>query len=102
VRVKLVHVRDHHVPEALREVRRLVDGGEILLALDCSDWTYFGSADLGALLALRKELMPLDGEIVIVSPSERLRRFIEMLGLGEAFEVFESADEARVHLERGA
>lgn len=96
--MRRVEVQDGKVPETFREIRKLVDDGERRLALDCAAWSYFGSADLGALLALRKQLLPLDGEIVIVAPSARLRKFIDMLGLGQAFEIFEDFEQAEAYL----
>ena len=100
--MKLLRVQDDRVPDSLRELRRLVEQGETRIALDCSAWSYFGSADLGALLALRKELLPVDGEIVIVAPSPRLTRFIEMLGLREAFRIFDDLPAAQAHLQGDA
>ena len=82
------------LPAVAEEVDTLVKGGDRKLVFNCSKVSFIGSAALGYLLSISKELKDLGGEHVVSEPSAFLRSTIVALGVEQVFKVFPTNDEA--------
>jgi anti-sigma B factor antagonist len=65
---------------------QLVDAGSKRIVLDCRGLEFLGSAGIGVLVAARQR-MGDDGELVLESPSEHVRKVLEITGVSSYLSV---------------
>jgi anti-anti-sigma factor len=75
-------------------LRTLMDGGTRGLVLDCSEVSALGSAAVRVLLRASRKLAAGGGCLLLVSPSERLRRALAVSGFDRDFAVASDLSEA--------
>ena len=75
-------------------LRLLMDGGTRGLVLDCSEVEALGSAAVRVLLRAARKLAAGGGCLLLVSPSERLRRALAVSGFDKDFAVASDLSEA--------
>ena len=73
-----------------RETDALIAGGVRLLVLDLSSVDGLDAAGVGALLDVRNLFERTGGNLILLGPSERIRRVLNMCGLDEVFDVEET------------
>jgi len=69
--------------------------------LDLTGVTSVDSAGVGALLALRRQMLELGARLVVVAPEGPVRRVLEWLGLYECFLTVADAEQGRRLLKTG-
>jgi anti-anti-sigma factor len=68
------------------EIDRLLAGHEVRrLVLDLAELTFVDSAGLGALLAIRDRTQELGIEMLLVNPSDPVRRTLDLSGTASVF-----------------
>lgn len=72
--------------------------GYIRFALDLSSVDYCGSAAFSAITDFHDDVESHGGEVVLVSPHEKVQRVIDMLGLIDLFQVTSTERDALRHL----
>jgi anti-sigma B factor antagonist len=75
-------------------LRTLLDGGARGLVLDCSAVDALGSAAVRVLLRASRKLAAGGGRLLLVSPSERLRRALAVSGFDRDFAIASDLAEA--------
>ncbi len=78
------------------QLNNLVDEGKIKLLIDLTNLNYIASSGLRILLATSKKLKPLKGEMRICGLNETVNEVFEISGFTMIFNVFKSAEEAKV------
>lgn len=68
--------------------------------IDISDLNYMSSAGIGAIMSLTQRLRRVDGEVVLLRPSEKVFRILDKLGFTKIFRLAYSQEEARKLLNR--
>src|SRR5262245_28366459 len=71
-----------HLEASAGEVMR---EGVHAVQLNLSKASYISSAGIGALVAIYKQFLAVNGSFVITEPSRQVKQILEMVGLGEMF-----------------
>ncbi len=66
--------------------------------IDFQNTTVVSSAFLSALLSLKKRLLELGGEVVLVSLNEKIRKIFELAEIIHLFKTFPSIEEGKNYL----
>lgn len=75
-------------------LRELVDDSIRELVLRLQGLDYVSSAGIGALMDWNLRLGRQQGRLVLVGPTEKVGRILDLLGLTPVFNIVESEDEA--------
>jgi len=82
-------------PQLKQQMINLLESGARTMVVDLSDVEYLDSTALGVLIGGLKRMREMDGNMVLVCPSPRIRRVFEITGLDKIFEIFNSETEAQ-------
>jgi anti-sigma B factor antagonist len=74
-------------------VTETVENGHYRLAADLADMEFMDSSGLGVLIAALKRLKEHEGELVLVSPRDQMRRILKLTGLDKILTIAERLDE---------
>jgi anti-sigma B factor antagonist len=74
-------------------VNEAVEEGQYRLAVDLADMEFMDSSGLGVLIAALKRLKEHEGELVLVSPRDQMRRILKLTGLDKILTIAERLDE---------
>lgn len=74
-------------------VNGAVEGGQYRLAVDLVDMEFMDSSGLGVLIAALKRLKEHEGELVLVSPRDQMRRILSLTGLDKILTIRQNLDE---------
>jgi anti-anti-sigma factor len=88
------------VPEEFTDrLKHLIDSGQVATALvDMRRCTYLCSSALGVLGILLQGGRTVEGKVVLLGASEKIRRMMEIIGLGEYFVHVEHEEDAARYL----
>ena len=62
--------------------------------LDLGDLNYVSSAGIGALMVLLQQLRRSQGDMVIVNPSSKVHKILDLLGFTKIFRIAQNREEA--------
>jgi len=65
----------------------IANSGEHCVVVDLTNVTFMDSTGLSALVAARKRMLSLEGQIILRSPSPGVRKVLEITGLMRVFTV---------------
>jgi anti-anti-sigma factor len=74
-------------------VNRYIREGYTRLILDFSGLEYISSAGLRVLLSTRKQLVPLDGTVILIGLRPFVREVFDMTGFSKIFPIYQTLDE---------
>ena len=74
-------------PTLRQRIQDAVDDGVRLVAVDLTEVGFMDSTGLGVLIGGLKRLRQLEGNLVVVSPSDSVRKIFEVTGLVDVFGV---------------
>ncbi|MGQ0678157.1 MAG: STAS domain-containing protein [Actinomycetota bacterium] len=77
-------------------VNQTVEEGRFRLAFDLSDMEFMDSSGLGVLIAALKRVKEHEGELVLLSPRDQMRRILSLTGLDSILTIRRSLGEAPV------
>ena len=77
-------------------VNHAVEEGNSRIAVDLAEMEFMDSSGLGVLIAALKRLKENDGELILVSPRDQMRRILKLTGLDKILTIRESLGEATV------
>jgi anti-sigma B factor antagonist len=81
-------------PQLGRRLLALADAGKTDLVVDLSAVTFLDSTAIGVLLNALRQLGARHGRLVLVCPSDRVRRPFQVTGLHDRLPITESREEA--------
>lgn len=73
---------------------KLIDGGSVCIALDCSKLDYVSSAGLRAILSAAKRSKQAKGKLTIGNPSQQVSEILDIAGFASILPIFKTIDEA--------
>lgn len=81
--IRLKGELDHHTTHEIRnEVVPLIKSGKIkAIVWNLKDLHFMDSSGIGLILGRMRELAPIDGQTIIVNPSETMRKIFQFAGL---------------------
>ncbi|MCX7882876.1 MAG: STAS domain-containing protein [Brevinematales bacterium] len=86
--------------QSLEEMgRNLIHQGKCRFLVDLRGVPYLHSSGARALLVLLRETKAHQGRMVLVGLQPKVKKTLEIIGLGEIFEVVDSVDDAMAILE---
>ena len=88
-------------PQLRETIHKVVDAGRSDVIVDLGGVDFIDSTGLGVLIGGLRRARERGGELVIASPSERVRRILEITDLRRIFRIFKTADEAISALREG-
>ncbi|MFV1959654.1 MAG: STAS domain-containing protein [Planctomycetota bacterium] len=91
-----------NLPLLQERVEKLIDSGSVKFIFDVHLLTFANSTSFGYLLSLRRKLADQGGYIALANPSKFMRKALVTFGVEDAFPIFESVEDAILHLVKGA
>ena len=82
-------------PQLKQQVIGVLESGAKELVVDLTKVDYLDSTALGVLIGGLKRMREVDGNMVLVCPSPRIRRVFEITGLDKIFDIFNSQEDAQ-------
>ncbi len=89
----------HTVAEFDRCTEALIGEGTSKLILDLQGLSYISSAGIGALMSLSQRLRKDGGDLVLLQPTPKVLKILDLLGFTRIFQLSETEDEARAALQ---
>jgi len=72
----------------------LVDAGAKRIVVDLEQLHYISSAGIGALIGLVQRVRRSSGDLILVRPSQKIHKILDLLGFTAIFKIASSEDEA--------
>ena len=95
VEVRVSGFLDAHTVSAFEKtVGDLLDRQHTKFIVDLAGLSYISSAGIGALMVLLQQLRRREGEMVILQPSAKVEKILELLGFTRIFQIKQSHEEA--------
>jgi anti-sigma B factor antagonist len=88
----------HTVVGFEKQMDSLLEGGAVRIVLDLEKLSYISSAGIGAMMGLAQRLRRKDGDMILLRPSTKVFRILELLGFAEMFKIAQSEDDAMAQL----
>ncbi len=86
---------DIYTAGKLREaVNDAVEEGQYRIAVDLAEMEFMDSSGLGVLIAALKRLKENEGELLLVSPRDQMRRILKLTGLDKILTIRDALGEA--------
>jgi len=82
-------------PQLKQQMIVLLEQGARAIVVDLTKVDYLDSTALGVLIGGLKRLREIDGNLMLICPSARIRRVFEITGLDKIFDIHNSEHEAR-------
>ena len=81
-------------PQLKQQMISMLEGGARDLVVNLTKVDYLDSTALGVLIGGLKRMREMEGNMVLVCPSPRIRRVFEITGLDKIFDIYNTEDEA--------
>jgi anti-anti-sigma factor len=85
----------HTVAEFDKRADEVISAGSTRLVLDMQDLNYISSAGIGALMSLSQRLRKDGGDLVLLQPTAKVHKILDLLGFTKIFHLSNSEEEAR-------
>lgn len=82
-------------PQLKQQIINILESGAKELVVDLTKVDYLDSTALGVLIGGLKRMREVDGNMVLICPSPRIRRVFEITGLDKIFDIYNTEDDAR-------
>jgi anti-anti-sigma factor len=89
----------HTVVSFEKTMDELLDKGYNKMVVDLSALSYISSAGIGALMVLLQQLRRRQGDMVILQPSSKVFKILDLLGFTKIFQIHQDREEANRSLE---
>lgn len=77
-------------PEVIEAVNSQINDGIKKAAIDLTDVRYMNSSGIGLLITIRTKFLNKDGEIVLINPSEHVKKLLIVTKLDAIFTIVDS------------
>lgn len=93
--VSIVGFLDAHTVVTFEQtVQELLEKDCRKIVLGLENLNYISSAGIGAIMSLLQQLRRRDGDLVLLSPTTKVYKVLEMLGFTKIFSIVEDRDAA--------
>ncbi len=87
-------IGENNGPELLELISNQVESDVIYCAIDISDVRYINSSGIGVLITVLTKLRNKEGELVLINPSDHVKKLLIITKLNAIFTVVENIEEA--------
>ena len=94
-------IGENNGPELFKLVNSKIEEGLHNCAVDLSHVRYMNSSGIGILITLLTKFRNREGEMVLIKPSENIRKLLIITKLNKIFTIHDSRDEAVNSLNSG-
>ena len=94
-------IGENNGPELTKFVSEKIQEGHYHCAVDLSQVRYMNSSGIGILITLLTKFRNHEGEMVLINPSETIRKLLIITKLNKIFAISETRDEAMASLQSG-
>ncbi len=86
--------------ELMELANEQVNNNVKLCAIDISDVRFINSSGIGVLITLLTKFRNIDGEVVLVNPSEQVKKLLIITKLNAIFTIVDTKEQAFVELKK--
>jgi anti-sigma B factor antagonist len=88
------YIDAHTVIEFEKAVLAAMEAGAVRIILDISGLSYISSAGIGAMMGLTRKLSQTGGDLVLLSPTQKVFAILDGLGFTRIFKIAYTETEA--------
>lgn len=85
----------HTVADFDKRTEEIMAAGTHRIVLDLSQLNYISSAGIGALMGLSQRLKKRGGDLVLLQPTAKVHKILDLLGFSRIFHLSPDEDDAR-------
>lgn len=93
-------IGEENGPEIIEAVNDTLSNNIIKCAVDISDVRYINSSGIGVLITILTKFRNKGGEVVLVNPSEHVKKLLAITKLNAIFTIVDSIAEAKEELNK--
>ncbi|MDN5203274.1 STAS domain-containing protein [Fulvivirgaceae bacterium BMA10] len=87
-------IGENNGPEILEIANDQIEKGQVLCAIDISDVRYINSSGIGVLITILTKFRNKDGEVVLINPSDHVKKLLIITKLNAIFNIVDSKEDA--------
>ena len=87
-------IGENNGPELLELISQQIEDNILLCAIDISNVRYINSSGIGVLITVLTKFRNKDGELVLINPSEHVKKLLIITKLNAIFNVVDDEREA--------
>ncbi len=87
-------------PELMELANEQVNNDVKLCAIDISDVRFINSSGIGVLITLLTKFRNVDGEVILINPSEQVKKLLIITKLNAIFTIVDTKEEAFQELKK--
>ena len=87
-------IGENRGPELMELANEQVNNDVKYCAIDISEVRFINSSGIGVLITLLTKFRNVDGEVVLINPSEQVKKLLIITKLNAIFTIVDSKDEA--------
>lgn len=91
-------IGENNGPAIMEVLNEHVNKGIVNSAIDISEVRYMNSSGIGVLITILTKLRNKGGEVVLVNPSEQVKKLLVITKLNNIFSIFDTKEEAVLQL----
>ena len=88
----------HTVVGFEEQMNGLLEGGAAQIIMDMERLNYISSAGIGAMMSLVQRLRRQAGNLILLRPSKKVFKILQLLGFTEMFTIVDDEEDALAHL----
>lgn len=77
-----------------KHLSKLIDEGNVFIALNCAKLDYVSSAGLRAILSAAKKAKQTKGKLTLGNPSQQVSEILDIAGFASILPIFKTIEEA--------
>ena len=93
-------IGENNGPELMEIAQREIDNGVRLCMIDISEVRYINSSGIGVMITILTKFRNKDGEVILVNPSEQVKKLLIITKLHAIFNIVDSREEAIQNLKQ--
>ena len=91
-------IGEENGPEIIETVTDAIDNSIVLCAVDISQVRYINSSGIGVLITILTKFRNKSGEVVIINPSDHVKKLLAITKLNAIFKVVDDSTQAKQEL----
>ena len=91
-------IGENNGPGILEALNDQINEGYYKAIIDISEVRYMNSSGIGVLITVLTRLRNKGGEVVLLNPSEQVKKLLVITKLNNIFNIYDNVDEAVSHL----
>jgi len=87
-------IGENNGPELMEIAQNKITEGIIFCMIDISEVRYINSSGIGVLITILTKFRNKEGEVILINPSEQVKKLLIITKLNAIFNIVDSRDEA--------